>query len=336
MSAPVLVTPPVVGDGALVGGRRHTLVRARDGVRLAVCDRRAVQAEAEATVVFLHGFCLSGLAWGRQMARLRRRSGDRVRIISYDHRGHGRSDPAPMATCRIEQLADDLAVVLAELEVSGPVVLVGHSMGAMVALEYLSRPAGQRPIDPDGLVLVATAAGKLSQRGLGRLLSTPATPALSAMLAHAPEHLLRAAAGPVCSALGRWCGCGPAERATVSSLAVSALATTSLATAVGFLPSLRDWDRTADLAGIRARTVVVSGGSDLLTPVAHAQELVAGIAGASHVHVAEAGHMLPQQAPGVVDAAIGSVMPSPVGPVACSSSAHRPASSRSTSRRIHA
>lgn len=305
MSAPV----SAAAEGEIrgqAGGRRHVQVLARDGVRLSVCDWRPQQAEF--TVVLLHGWCLSDMSWSRQKARLRRHFGDRVRIISVDHRGHGRSEAAPVRTCRIEQLADDLAVILAALEVSGPVTLVGHSMGAMVALEYLALPVEQRPVDPDGLVLVATAAGKLAQRGLGRLLKTPATAALVAALAHTPEHLLRVMAGPVCGAVGRWCGCDPAERATVAALAASALATTPLTTAIGFLPSLRDWDRTEVLDGIRARTVVVSGGTDLLTPVAHARELAAGIPGASHVHVAEAGHMLPQQAAAVVDAAIRTVI----------------------------
>lgn len=305
MSAPVSAV--AAGETRVqAGGWHYVQVQARDGIRLSVCDWRPEQAEA--TVVFLHGWCLSDMSWSRQKARLRRHFGDRVRLISVDHRGHGRSEAAPVHTCRIEQLADDLAVILTALEVRGPVTLVGHSMGAMVALEYLARPVEQRPVDPDGLVLVATAAGKLAQRGLGRMLKTPATAALVAALAHTPEHLLRVMAGPVFGAVGRWCGCDPAERATVAALAASALTTTPLTTVIGFLPSLRDWDRTEVLEGIQARTVVVSGGADLLTPVAHARELVAAIPGASHVHVAEAGHMVPQQAAAAVDAAIRTVM----------------------------
>jgi pimeloyl-ACP methyl ester carboxylesterase len=270
-------------------------------------------------VVFLHGWCLSELAWRSQKARLRLDHGAPLRLISIDHRGHGRSDPAPLHTCRIEQLADDLAVVLTELNVRGPVTLVGHSMGAMVALEYALRPQGQRPVDPGGLVLVAAAAGKLAQRGLGKLLNTPATAALVTALAHTPEHLLRITAGPVCAAVGRYCRCGRTERATVSALATAALATTPLTTAIGFLPSLRDWDRTDALGDVRARTVVVSGGNDLLTPVAHAEELAAGIPGASHLHVPEAAHMLPQHPPEVLQHALRAVISAPsVAPLTAS------------------
>ncbi|WNG94525.1 hypothetical protein [Mycobacterium sp. ITM-2016-00318] len=46
------------------------------------------------------------------MSRLRRRYGTRIRIVTYDHRGHGGSSAAPMPTYLIEQLAADLATVL--------------------------------------------------------------------------------------------------------------------------------------------------------------------------------------------------------------------------------
>jgi pimeloyl-ACP methyl ester carboxylesterase len=307
---------PVDRHGA-ARGRRHLRVRTRDGLYLAVRDRGP--RNAEHNVIFLHGYCLGEAAWARQIAKLRRRYGNRVRAISFDHRGHGHSDPAPIQTCRIEQLVDDLDCVLVELDVQGPVTLVGHSMGAMVALAYLARPQASRPVDVDGLVLVATAAGHLTTRGLGRLLATPGTSTLCILVEHSPEKALKVVAGPVCSFIGRLCGCGRAERATVSALAARALAQTPLSTVIGFLPSLRDYDLSAALASIRARTAIVSGGNDLLTPAEHAFELAAAIPGAAHIHVPWAGHMLPQQVPDVIDEAIRRVMALHRGP-ACAAS----------------
>jgi hypothetical protein len=46
---------------------------------------------------------------------------------------------------------------------------------------------------------------------------------------------------------------------------------------------------------------VLSGGADVLTPPAHATQLVAAIPGCRHVHLADAGHMLPQAAPHAVN-----------------------------------
>ena len=269
-----------------------------DGAVLAVHDSGAQTAQR--TVVFLHGFCLTRASWAGQIAYLSERYGPSVRVISYDHRGHGRSGPAPMSTYRIDRLAEDLAQVLAAAQVSGQVTLVGHSMGGMTALAYLGRR--DRPVEANGLVLVATAAGKLAEHGLGRLLATPATAALSGLVEHTPDHVLRAMAGPMCATLGRWRR--GAHSATLAAVAVAALTSTPVPTAVGFLPSLRAYDQYAVLAEIRARTVVVSGGMDVLIPPVHARELAAGIPGAQHMHLPKAGHMLPQEAPHVLNDAI--------------------------------
>jgi pimeloyl-ACP methyl ester carboxylesterase len=99
---------------------------------------------------------------------------------------------------------------------------------------------------------------------------------------------------------------------------VAALTTTPVATAVGFLPSLRAYNQYASLASIHARTVVVSGGLDPLTPPSHAVDLTAGIYGAQHVHVPYGGHMLPQQAPHVINDAIRRTIAIPAGPHAMS------------------
>ena len=227
-----------------------------------------------------------------------------MRVISYDHRGHGQSQPAPVSTYRPEQLADDLAHVTAALEIAGSTTFVGHSLGAMVALSYLARQRHQRPVDPDGLVLVATAAGRLAERGLGRLLATPGIVGLSRALEHAPQQALRALSAPVCAALTRCLGYGHTQRATLAAMTAAALMTTPASSAVGFLPALRDFNAYPTLGAIRARTVVISGTDDVVTPPVHGRELADQIPGAVHVCVPGAGHMLAQQAPHVIASAI--------------------------------
>jgi pimeloyl-ACP methyl ester carboxylesterase len=293
---------------------KQPLVRTSDGVRLAVCDTGP--GSAEHTVVFLHGLCLNQASWERQITYLLGRYGRSVRVISYDHRGHGRSAAAPMNTYRIDQLADDLAQVLAALDVTGPLTLVGHSMGGMTALAYLGRPAAKRPLEPHGLVLAATAAGKLAERGLARLLATPAPASLVGLIEHTPEYAVRALIGPVCATLRRWRGHG--HSATLAAVTAAALTTTPAATTVGFLPSLRAYNQYATLPSIHARTVVISGGADPLTPPSHAADLTAAIRGAEHVHVPYAGHMLPQQVPQVMNDAIRRTIAIPASAYAMS------------------
>jgi pimeloyl-ACP methyl ester carboxylesterase len=257
--------------------------------------------------VLLHGLCLSQAVWVRQVDYLMRRYHGSVRVVSYDHRGHGRSGSAPMHTYSIEQCATDLARVLDAGRVTGEVTLVGHSLGGMIALAYLGRAAVDRPVDPSGLVLIATAAGGLATRGLGRLLATPATSALFRLVNHTPEQVWPAVLGPLGAVLGR-VHSRSTERQMLATITAAALATTPLATAVGFLPSLRTFDQYHILGSVRARTVVLSGGADVLTPPVHAHELVAAIPGCRHVHLPDAGHMLPQAVPHAVDKEIAWVI----------------------------
>lgn len=73
------------------------------------------------------------------------------RVVSYDARGHGESDPAPSGqSYGYPELVGDLEQVVAATVGDGPFVLVGHSMGAHTAVAYALR----RPERLDGLVLV--------------------------------------------------------------------------------------------------------------------------------------------------------------------------------------
>lgn len=284
-------------------------VIAGDGVRLAVRDYN-VGSGGLHTAVLLHGLCLTQDSWALQVRLLTHRWGSSVRIISYDHRGHGRSTGAPMHTYRVERLAEDLADVLTALRVTGPLTLAGHSLGGMTALAYVSRP--HQPVQPDGLVLVASAAGRLCERGLGRLLATPAPRVLFDLVNRLPrrstEQTIRSAIGPLRAALTGRPGCErPAQRG-LAALAVESTRAVSPATAAGFLLNLRDYDVYECLSSISATTVVVSGGADMTTPDAHAHDLVAAIPGALHVRQPAAGHMLLLDAPHCVATAINRAM----------------------------
>lgn len=308
-ATPTLCTTPALNTGCSdgrPGPRRHNharrTVRTPDGVELAVRDFGPPSADH--TVVLLHGLCVSDAVWCRQIPYLLSTCGDGVRVVSYDHRGHGRSSDAPEGSCHVDQLASDLAEVLAALEIGGRLTLVGHSMGGMTALAYLARPASQRPVDPHGLVLIATAAGGLMRHGLGRMLAAPGADALLGLASRLPRRALSSLARPVCWTAGRlW----PAHRVMLDAVA-AAVADTSLLTALGFLPGLRRYDQHRFLRDVRARTVIVSGADDPITPAVHSRELACAIADAIHINVPHTGHMLPREAPHVVNDAIRRAM----------------------------
>jgi non-heme chloroperoxidase len=90
-------------------------------------------------VVFAHAWALNGDMWSYQLADLMTAG---FRCITYDRRGHGRSDRPPTGY-DMDTLADDLAAVIERLDLSG-ITLVGHSMGAAEAVRYLSRHGSGR------------------------------------------------------------------------------------------------------------------------------------------------------------------------------------------------
>ncbi len=64
-------------------------------------------------------------------------------VVVWDYRGHGRSamppEPVERADLTIERNADDLLCVLDDLGLTEPVILLGHSMGCQVILEFTRR-----------------------------------------------------------------------------------------------------------------------------------------------------------------------------------------------------
>lgn len=102
-------------------------------------------AEAEATVVLLHGIGNSGVAWERVIPKLPRT----IRVIAVDLIGFGDSPKPSWAKYDVAMQARSLRWTLEDIGVYEPVILVGHSLGSLVAIEYAKR----HPHDVRSLVL---------------------------------------------------------------------------------------------------------------------------------------------------------------------------------------
>jgi non-heme chloroperoxidase len=90
-------------------------------------------------VVFAHAWGLNGDMWSYQLSELMAAG---FRCITYDRRGHGRSDRPPTGY-DIDTLADDLGALIERLDLSD-ITLIGHSMGAAEVVRYLTRHGGGR------------------------------------------------------------------------------------------------------------------------------------------------------------------------------------------------
>ena len=78
--------------------------------------------------------------------------GDRLRLVFYDHRGNGRSERTEPATLTFEQFSADAEALRQQLGL-GTVVLLGHSYGGFIALDYALR----YPDSISRLILISTA-----------------------------------------------------------------------------------------------------------------------------------------------------------------------------------
>ena len=126
-----------------------------DGVSLHVRDTGPDGAPV--TVVFVHGWTLGHGTWDRVCDEL----AEDLRLVRFDLRGHGASAPAPEGTATIERCAEDLAELLAERVPTGPVVLAGHSMGAMTIMALAETRPEFFAERVAGVALVATSGGGL-------------------------------------------------------------------------------------------------------------------------------------------------------------------------------
>jgi len=91
------------------------------------------------TVVFIHGWPLSGSMWEYQITQLPQQG---LRCITYDRRGFGNSDK-PVGPYDYNTLAADLKAVIDELKLED-VTLVGFSMGGGEIAKYFSLYGGAK------------------------------------------------------------------------------------------------------------------------------------------------------------------------------------------------
>ncbi len=99
-----------------------TLLRSRRGHSVGLCA-----AGVGEPVILIHGVGLQSVAWGPQIDALAHAH----RVIALDLPGHGQSAPLPPGA-ELPDFVAWLFDVLATLD-CGPVNIVGHSMGALIA-----------------------------------------------------------------------------------------------------------------------------------------------------------------------------------------------------------
>ena len=293
----------------------HHDIEVDDGGRIHVVERGRGPA-----IVLLHGFMLSGALWAHQLRDL---AGEH-RVIAPDLRGHGASVPgragftaataldsgpegvsderpalrddvrmaaASAGSPGVRRMAADVAAVLDALDVEHAVV-VGHSMGGMVALQLVhDGPTAFVRRRVAGLALVSTTGGPFSRLpgfgGMARLAGP-----VSARAMHLAD---RWGVRTIASEDVRWwltrLGFGadapPPQVRFVEGLHLA----TPPSTMSSLLASLALFDLSAWLGGLDLPVLVVVGSHDRLTPPRHAWRTAEALPHAQLVELPRCGHM---------------------------------------------
>jgi pimeloyl-ACP methyl ester carboxylesterase len=88
-----------------------------------------------ATILFIHGIGNSGEAWDKVIAKLP----EDLRVVTIDLLGFGQSPKPRWAVYDVRRQARSVMMTYVRLRLAGRVVIVGHSLGALVAIEMAKR-----------------------------------------------------------------------------------------------------------------------------------------------------------------------------------------------------
>lgn len=213
--------------------------------------------------------------------------GEECRLVYYDHRGHGRSPRlASFEGCSHATWADDGDALRASLDVPRFIVL-GHSYGGFLALEYAlrypDRLAGlvlsnTAPAMHHGEVVLANAerrGGPKMLERVRRLLTEPLP---------GDEAMAEAFAEVLPLYFHRY-------DPDIGARMLTDLQPCAAAFNHGNARCLPDYDVRDRLGGIQVPTLVLSSADDWIMPVEHGGDVLAkGIPGACHVVFERSGH----------------------------------------------
>jgi len=235
------------------------------------------------TLVFLHGIGADHRAFDGQLESFSAEN----RAIAWDMPGYGESPPLEPMT--FPALADSLVALLDARSIERAVV-VGHSMGGMVAQELVAR----MPDRVAALVLVATTAafggagGEWQKKFLADRLKPLEGGKTPAEIAPA---LVRGLVGEGADPRG-------VERAIAC---MSALSPTTYRAA---LHCLVTFDRRESLGAIRCPTLVLAGERDRVASPAVVERLARAIPDAEYRLLPGVGHLANLERPALFDGAL--------------------------------
>ncbi len=250
---------------------------------------RAAADDAPPPWVLLHGIGSGSASWVAQLQAAFSVAAPDCHVLAWDAPGYGNSTPVDPAEPKAEDYARRLWAWLDALDIRQPVVLVGHSLGAIMA----ASATRLQPRRVARLVLLAPA------RGYGRAEPEERQQKLNERLHNL--HTL----GPRGMADRRGAAM-LSPQATPGQLAFiqNVMAQIDPAGYTQAARLLAHADLLGDLAVCTCPVSVASGTADRITPEAACREVATAVGVAWH-SLGEAGHACPLEAASAVNALLG-------------------------------
>lgn len=265
-------------------------VRSADGTSL---HAEAFGADEAPTLVLAHGWTENLTFWTYQIRALTERG---LRIVAYDLRGHGESDPAATGDYAIARFGEDLEAILAAcVPDDRRAMVVGHSLGAMAIAAWAEHHDVERRAG--AAALISTGLGDLIAEQL--LVPVPAvaqainrTVAVRGFLgSRAP---LPRFSTPLTSAAIRYVAFGPAATPAQIAFYERMLIASPPDARANIGIALSEVELYDALPRLTVPTIVVAGESDRLTPPSHARRIAEMLPQLEGLTVLpETGHMAP-------------------------------------------
>jgi pimeloyl-ACP methyl ester carboxylesterase len=263
----------------------HHDVAAADGGSIHVIERGAGRP-----LLLIHGITLQARIWAPQLHTL----ADRYRVLAMDVRGHGLSTAGRDGFGR-RIAARDVATVLEHFDLHDAVI-VGHSMGGMILMEFAGDFASVLAERVAGVVFMDTAAYQIAPR-----LALPVMKAMGRRVRTRYESGRPVPDRPMGEddlslVLSRLAfGADPPARAVdeVRRCGAEVPQSTSLPSWIDLL----DHDARDALAATSTPSMILVGSRDLLTPVYAARRIARFLPRARFEVLPGAGHQLMQERP---------------------------------------
>ena len=235
-------------------------------------------------ILFLHGIGGAARAWKPQVARFAEAG---YRALALDLPGYGAR--SPVTAMRFEDLASDVERAVDALALAKP-ILVGHSMGGMIAQTALRR----RPSGYAAAILVGTSpafgnpAGDFQKKfvmdRLGPLDGGKTLPELAPSMVDAMM--------------------GPAPDAAGHALALACMSATPESTYRAAVHCLVEFDERANLPAIAIPVLCLVGENDRNAPPIVSEKMAAKIPDGTYRCLPRLGHLPNLEAPQVFDDAV--------------------------------